>query len=346
MWRRILINSLVVLLIVVLGFYVAFCISFYTPIVSQKLIRSVITEEFPQYKIEKLKIGRQTFFFPRQLTFYDIDLKLRQGKDEFQFNVVEVSFDHILAFIKKEVALQIQIRQAQAHWNEITLQNIQIECLIELTRASQYQLKGTGTAQSLEFSFEKLQDLDFEFSGDQNQFRITNGFAKAYNGTLKGDLVLDVKSENKYTVNLLLNEIDFTELKKINDAYAGLEGKLSGSVQLSGKNQKAESISLNLAITGGGRIKSDLLKFLVEYVPTINLDKEKKKLFEEPSMIPFEKGTIQLKNLNDKQLSGLIVLESRKLNMNFNLEPTINIEGGFFRSLEALLTYSGNQQRR
>ena len=334
MLRRVLANALVVLFLVVIGLSTAFYIAFNTPTVSKKIIRHVLARQFPQYRIAKLNIRRQHFFFPEKLVLSDVVLKLIVNKQSFEFAADQIFLDDLCRVFKKQSPLQIAVKGARINSEGITLESIQSESFIELKSDLDYRFKGIATVKSAEFFSEKLSGIRMDFLGDQNQVQIKNGLAKCYGGTLKAELILQMHPAIKYSVNLLLNYLDFNELRKINEAYAGLEGKLSGQISVSGEGRKVEAISLNLDVSQGGKINSVLFKSLVQSVPMINLDKEKMKLFDSPSMIPFEKETIQLKNLNDKELSGLIVLESRKLNMNFNLEPTIRIDGSLTGLLE------------
>ena len=124
------------------------------------------------------------------------------------------------------------------------------------------------------------------------------------------------------------------------DVFSQIDGKLNGNFILEGKKDKIRSLKADLDIPKGGTLKASLLSFIMAYLPQSTQKKELEALMGSEGHIPFEKGFLLVRSLNDETLAAEIGLKSEKFNLDIDVTVDINLEGGLQNLLGYLKDFS------
>ncbi len=150
-----------------------------------------------------------------------------------------------------------------------------------------------------------------------------------YEGKIGARFQISYDKMFSYHADIVVDQINLSGLEQVNrDVFSNLTGLVSGNFKIAGDAKNISSFSSDWHIVSDGKIRAELLKNLLQYIPPSTQRKELEELIKKNGLVNLEKGVVHLESVGDQTISSVINLESRKLNLNTNLTVDVNVEGG------------------
>ena len=299
-----------------------------SPSFFEKNIPQWLNPRMPGVVIKELHIGRQSFSFPCQLHFKNIQVHILQGSQKIigEIRAMDLRGTKMFSgqrqiFLRGEglkitsdlVKVQAGQLTADVLWKGATVENIR------------------GDFKSAEVSLQNylLTDLSTKISGDQSRIFFNDFKANFYGGQMKGQIFLDYPKDIPYSITMELANVDLRQLRKVNpDFFSKVQGRLHGLISVRGGQRGLSALEASFDAPKGGEVKASLLQYLLEYIPQSVQRKDLEKLIKTDGNIPLEKADVIIKSLSDEKASANIQMESRKFNLDVDVTVDVNIEGG------------------
>ena len=149
-----------------------------------------------------------------------------------------------------------------------------------------------------------------------------------YEGQIKGEIIIHCRPDVTFAVDMMLDGLNLKQLERFNQSiFSNLEGKLYGNIHVKGNSKALNFLQVNARIIEEGKVRASMLKFFTQYLPNTKEKAALESLVKNNGKLPFEKAVFKLKSLDEHNLSGLLEMSSKTINLNLNVPVDIKIDG-------------------
>ena len=154
---------------------------------------------------------------------------------------------------------------------------------------------------------------------------------------MESEISLEYAPKISYSITIKIKDAESGLLKEANPAvFSQMTGKMTGFIRLAGRPEGIDRLEGSFDMTGGGTLQASVLGFLIPHLPESQQKKQLESLVRSNGNIPFEKGTLTLKNLDRETLSSQIGLESKSFNLDLDVGLDIHVDGGLNQLLNLM----------
>ena len=320
--RRVIITAIVLIVCVSAFVYTAF----QTPILTRWLIYSSMTRALPEAKIFPIHIGRQSFHFPLQLQLNDFRLELTHEGRHCRFSLLEANLQDLNKIFSAGKGAHLIARDFDIQCTDMTVTGLKLDARLGV-KGPYWWIDGDITTGRADLNSFRVAFIQSHLSGDSTTLTFSGITAQGYQGNLTGNLVIDLEPALTFDINMNLDGLDLVELKKFNEAiFSQMEGKLYARIRLKGDTLNLNDLDVKAYLSRETKIKSSLLKSLTPYLPATQR-KDLEGLIKQDAMIPVERAVFGLQSVNPRELSGLIQMSMKRMNVQLNAPISIKSDG-------------------
>ncbi len=294
----------------------------------QKNLRSAVVDE--------LTIGAQKLSFSELLSFSDVKVMITVSGQQYQFHAPELQVENAGEVLLKPGELRIYGKNVSLDNAGLRIPSAEINAKVLVRTKKKNILDGTLTIPAMEAYRYKLQKLSTNFEGGSYGISFTNFRTDFYNGQIIGKIDVNWRDGLHYRTNLQFEGIDISALREVDDSiYKQIEGVVQGTVVIGGSVHSFDTLRLKAQITKGGRINASLFKQIMPQLSLLANAAELKSDVENGLKVPAEVVTVNLRNVDDRKISGPVHLSVRKFNLDLNTSLDILCDGSWFSLIEA-----------
>ena len=329
----------ILFLIILLG---GLCyVTFHTTAVSRWLIRRLIAQNLPDYKIQSLTIKNQNVRFPREFELERLQITLNSKGGQFEFLLNRIRLDLLNNFFFTPQDLHLAVMGFNLASDQINVHSLELENAIHFNRGAVTMLKGQMKSADVDLYSFKMKNISAEITGNSKTVYFKNFISNSYDGELKGHIDLKMQPKVIFTVDMNLVGLSLKKMEKFNEAiFSNMEGNLYGTIIIIGNPQGLNSLDVDLKIDKDAKIRASMMQFFLQNIPlpwSYSHSKEKEELdalARVDGKVPVEDAQFGLKSFGSNKLSGLFKMSSRKVNLNLNVPIDINTDGQWGSLLE------------
>jgi hypothetical protein len=278
--------------------------------------------------MRQLKIERQKFSFPAQLSLEGIKCVVQVGQETYAVQLKSLAW----ALGGDEPSVKLDIQDISFTSSLAMMRGGQARIEFDLKEGRRESLKGEVSALSMNLLGYHATDIYAAIVGQGDELRGENLKASFYGGTIKGQILLDSQPNFPYSIHLEFTHVDLKALEDVNQSvFSKLQGDLQGRIEARGDRGGINLINSSLEVPSGGQLKASLLRHLINYIPQSAQKNELETLMTVDGDVPFEAASLHVKNLSREKLMMDIDLSSQQFNLKLDVQLEVNIEGGFGR---------------
>ena len=316
------------LLLILLLLAGIFYVTVYTTTVSKWLIKQLVAQNLPDYKIQSLTIKSQDFHFPRELKCNDLKTVLKSKNDRYDLSAEHVTLDWLHDLVLAHNGIALTVEGFNLNSSNIKLHSLGLKTAIRFGQGTIQAIDGTMKSADVDLYSFKMTDLTTRLEGAAAVLKFKDFLARGYDGQIKGEITVHYQPDVTFAVDIKLAGLDLKQLEKFNQSiFSNLEGKLYGNIRIEGDPKNLSSLEVDAKVVEEGKVRASVLKFFTQYLPNTQQKAEFDSLVKTNGKLPFEKATFQLKNLDQHNLSGLLAMSSKTINLDLNVPLDIKIDG-------------------
>ena len=305
-----------------------FYTTFHTTIVSQWLIKRLLSKNLPDYKVQTLTIRSQDFHFPRNLKLNDFELILKTKSDRFELNSRQIALDWFKNFVRAPRDVQFVVQDFNLKSANINLKSLELDTEIHFGNGTIQNLSGRMKSADVDLYSLKMTDIATQLEGGVDILKFKNFIAHGYAGQIQGEIVVRYHPDVTFALNMKLDGLDLKKLQQFNQSiFSNLEGELYGNIQIKGNPKELKSLDVNVKVIKEGKVRASMLRFFMSYLPNTQEKVELESLIKNNGKLPFEHATFKLISVDQHNLSGLLEMSSKTINLNLNMPVDIKIDG-------------------
>ena len=315
----------VTILCLVISFYVVFYSRWFPAVILSKVLHH------PNVTIESFYFRqRYVHFFDKKslcTTGFDgVEMSLKTPEDRYAIHIQHLQFQISPHWADSKEILVI-IEKLSVVGKILEIKNVFLNLKMRLMRPYAFEITGDLQSPSLTYKPYVLSQLRSKIEGNEKQIHFKDFQAEAYRGTLNGQIFMESSALVPYSIDLRYKGVDLAQVRQINSGiFSQVDGHVDGHLQLKGDRRFIKNVEADVVMVDHGRVKASLLQPIVAYIPQGVQRKELETLINLDSFFVVETGTVHIRNISERQLSVVVVLESKKLNLNLNLPIDINLD--------------------
>ncbi len=291
-------------------------------------IPRVLNERLPGIRIARVEITSHTWHFPCQVVVEDLHLVLEKEKEQY---VVDCRHAH-LENAAGIGTWKLHTESCDVYSQDVKGQDIDLNLMAQVKTSGLEKLDGQVRAKELTASGYALTDVRANVLMRGKEIFIDDIKGQLYGGRLQGKASIENAQDSPYQLALDLEEVS---LKKLQQAWgeakalAGIQGDITGHVELSGKRQAIYALSGNLNMARGAQLKASWLEFLIERLPANSTQRrELEGLVKSGGDVFFEKVSLSVQNVTAEKIVLNVAMESQQFNLKVNNQIDVNLDGG------------------
>mgnify|MGYP001574202715 CR=1 FL=1 len=351
MTKRIL--SLVLLLVVFSG------ILFYAVLYSRWFPRFLLSQwlkrNWPEVQVQSLTYKKRYCRFFQEIGFEDLQGTLRRGALLYQFHCPRLRMGGFNPLGKHNKGLDLIIEEAQLVVLPFRVGGLALHLQFIVGEDKALHTNGEMKASSLSLGSalyqngtgpeSMMEEISGLVTGRGNQFQLKSLSATGYGGRWQGDISVDDLSRLSYNVDLKYQDVDVQKVRSLNaQFFSKANGKMSGTIRMAGGKEGLKTFVVGLRIHPGGTIKASLLKLIVGYFPQSIQKKDLEDLIKKDGDIPVDKAAFELENKGSRGLTTRLDLESKRLNLDLNLDMDIHTDTPLGDWVQRFTTFLENKE--
>ena len=263
MWRRIFFVFFIPLCIC--GGFVFFILQ--NPAFFEWLLPRSIAHQGSPYQLTALKIGKQEFLPPGQLVWQDVRAQIKDQHTVYTIAVKEIGIGGLETVLQNNGVVACAVDHLTLQSGSLEIQDLIGTVQIDLVEKKFSKMRGALMIAAIRFDPYRLNKFSVNFSGDGSELNTQNFSAQTYDGILQGNLRMTFKPRERYNLILNLKGINFKTFAEAQQAPVSVVGKVGGEIVLNGNLTGVRSLQMDLNLEQGGKMKGELLSFVVQYLP-------------------------------------------------------------------------------
>jgi len=291
-----------------------------TPDYTVQAIHWLAKKYLSPYHIQSLHLTKQRFIFPRGIVWGDFHIVLSGKKGE---NPLYFNFDNLSIIHTSGNEFQIDLHNGHIRRGDVDIHGIYLTSLLLLKK--DYNLIGAAQVKTAYYKKFEIRNMISEIMAKQGIVELDDFNALVYGGKLEGEILLEYKPSLNYSISLDIHHLDLDNFRPFNPQIpAFIEGVIEGHIEIAGQEDDIKSIYTDLQLTEEGKIKAVFFEPLIKSFPSnVAQRQDLEDVLDRDEKIPIELAHIKINEWQDKRISGIIHLKSKK--MNVDLKQPIDI---------------------
>ena len=297
-----------------------------TPLLTRWLIHSLITRALPDAAISKISISRQSVHYPPRFQLSDLIVEFNQRSRPCRLSLPEARLDGLSLIFSTSQGARVLVRNFEIQCTDISIGGLNLEADLRVSGRGAW-INGEINAGFTQVGLARVEFIQAHLNGDSKQLTFSDFTAQGYQGTLTGKMIVYLQPTVNFDIQMDLNNLDIAELKKFNASiFSQMEGKLYGRIRSKGTPINVEELEIKAHLAQGAKMKATLMKYFASYLPSVQR-KDLEALIQQDALIPVERAVFGLSSVNPRELTGLMQLSSKRLNVQLNVPITIKTDG-------------------
>ncbi len=301
----------------------------------------IINHYSKNFSIHSLKNQDQHYSFPCRVVFHHVEAVVKIYGENYVLKGDSLQLDHVFDLSHFWGNLNMAAHNVSISSRQITAIFPGIRANINYQRSGLAAWSGYFAHATLNGFDDQLSDVASQMSGDSHRVVFDHFQSVFAEGAIKGKILLDYAPDVAYSMNLNIQKLQTKRLSRWNSQiFDQIDGEISGHLILAGNLQNITSLESDFQMSEGSTMKAALLGFIANYLPQSQERKALEVLIKTQGVIPLEKATVTIKNDGKEKLSSILMLQSRKLNLDLNVALDMDVEGGLQGALNHFKEFS------
>ncbi len=307
-----------------------------SPRFMEKFISWYWRKSLARVPLTSLSITHLQYDFPGQIFARGINMGFQWEQEPITIHLDSLLANIVPRFMKNQWDFELFIQGLDITFDQGKVMNIQAPLKLVFRNNNLEEILAQVQIASLIMGKYELTQISGELQGKDPGIQIDEIEGYLYSGQLKGKFSLDYREGITYIIELAMTDVNLQQLEKIEpDFFSQVRGIINGQIQVKGDLRKIQYLEGRIQTKGGGHLKANILRPLLDVLPQSTQRKDLAQLINFNGDVPLENVQIDFKSLTEEQLQSRFYLVSQRFNLDADITVDLNIEGG----LKSLLSY-------
>ncbi|MFH1359806.1 MAG: hypothetical protein ABIJ41_02070 [Candidatus Omnitrophota bacterium] len=286
--------------------------------------------------IRKFTITKQTYDFPKKLTFQNVSLLFDREQEAYSLDFKTIELSGLFGLIFKNHPVALQAEGGLFETSAFCLEGLEVNLKTTDTKV----WKGPVLIKKAKASGFEATNISGNAEVQSQKAVVSDIKGSSYRGKVTGRLTVHFAPDVRYEADIAFQDLDTHEMESINPSlFSQVRGQIYGTILIRGPAGGLETIQMNMQLGEGAELLAGVLQPLLKHIPKSTQRKEIQAAIKEGRMIGINDAALTLGNSDDKTVSTEILLKSKALNIDVDVKIDVNIEGGLQNLLKTVLQF-------